>query len=110
MSISQHAQTVVPATVSSSMSRPMTRHLSATRPAVLSIVKLLFILFANLPFLRASPLGASPAFAIAKDEVKSPGDPGLWVYLGTAVALVLLGGAFAGLTIAYVVRPIGRIN
>lgn len=27
-------------------------------------------------------------------------DTGLWAYLGTAVALVLLGGAFAGLTIA----------
>ena len=31
---------------------------------------------------------------------KSPDDPNLYVYLGIAVALVLLGGAFAGLTIA----------
>lgn len=30
----------------------------------------------------------------------SPNKPTLWIYLAVAVALVLLGGAFAGLTIA----------
>ena len=30
----------------------------------------------------------------------SPDKPTLWIYLAVAVALVLLGGAFAGLTIA----------
>lgn len=30
----------------------------------------------------------------------SPTKPTLWIYLAIAIALVLLGGAFAGLTIA----------
>lgn len=30
----------------------------------------------------------------------SPDKPTLWIYLAVAIALVLLGGAFAGLTIA----------
>ncbi|KAI9769142.1 MAG: hypothetical protein M1840_004493 [Geoglossum simile] len=88
------------------MSRPITARYSAARPAVLSIAKLLFALVANLPFLRASPLSApsassaSPTFPFAAGEGKPPEDPRLWIYLSTAVALVLLGGAFAGLTIA----------
>jgi len=38
----------------------------------------------------------------ASDEPKFPEDATLWIYLGIALVLVLLGGAFAGLTIAYV--------
>lgn len=52
---------------------------------------------------------AAPMLALRKehgggdDELpKEPDDPSLWIYLGTAVALVLIGGVFAGLTIAYV--------
>lgn len=72
------------------------------RPAVLSIVKLLFVALANLPFLRAAPLTSRSSSVSVLDEVdgKDPEDPSLYAYLGTAVALVLLGGAFAGLTIA----------
>jgi hypothetical protein len=33
-------------------------------------------------------------------DTKAPEDPSLWIYLAVAVLLVLLGGAFAGLTIA----------
>lgn len=32
---------------------------------------------------------------------EDPASPSLWIYLTTALLLVLLGGAFAGLTIAY---------
>jgi len=35
------------------------------------------------------------------DEPRSPEDAELWIYLSVALLLVLLGGAFAGLTIAY---------
>jgi metal transporter CNNM len=35
------------------------------------------------------------------DEPRSPEDAQLWIYLSVALLLVLLGGAFAGLTIAY---------
>jgi metal transporter CNNM len=54
-----------------------------------------------LPIASALPL-SSPLHAL-KDDVDSPkdaSDPNLWLYLGIAVALVLLGGVFAGLTIA----------
>lgn len=67
------------------------------RPALFSIVKLLYLALANLPFIRAAPL-AAPAVILM--EGKDAQEPALWLYLGTAIALVLLGGAFAGLTIA----------
>ncbi|KAI9709424.1 MAG: hypothetical protein M1812_007701 [Candelaria pacifica] len=73
---------------------------AASRPAVLSIAKLLMVGIVNLPFLRAAPLTRSPLFSATEDEPKSSKDPTLWVYLGVAAFLVLLGGAFAGLTIA----------
>ena len=38
--------------------------------------------------------------ALEEDLPKSPDDAGLWIYLGVAIALVLAGGVFAGLTIA----------
>jgi len=51
-------------------------------------------------------LGVTKAFPIVsifeEDEGKPADDPQLWAYLGVAAALVLLGGAFAGLTIAWV--------
>jgi len=56
-----------------------------------------------LPLASAAPLGLwSRDVRVWEDEdlPKSPDDPNLWAYLGVAVALVLLGGAFAGLTIA----------
>jgi hypothetical protein len=37
----------------------------------------------------------------------SPQKPTLWIYLAVAIALVLLGGAFAGLTIA-LMGQVGR--
>ena len=75
------------------------------RTAVLALVKLVFLCLSHLPSLHAAPVD-NPMFKFFKAEEdptpKPADDPSLWVYLGTAVALVLLGGAFAGLTIAYV--------
>ncbi|KAF2719225.1 DUF21-domain-containing protein [Polychaeton citri CBS 116435] len=73
---------------------------TAIRGAVLGAAKLLM-----LPLANAAPLAflsARDASVFGKDEdlPKSPDDPNLWAYLGVAIALVLLGGAFAGLTIA----------
>jgi len=68
------------------------------RPAVLGLAKLLF-----LPLASAAPLltRGLHAFEGGEDDLpKSADSPDLWAYLGVAVALVLLGGAFAGLTIA----------
>lgn len=68
----------------------------ALRPAVLGLAKLLF-----LPLASAAPLLQARSKHDGDEELpKDPSDPDLYVYLGVAVALVLLGGAFAGLTIA----------
>ncbi|KAI9835864.1 MAG: hypothetical protein M1819_001762 [Sarea resinae] len=65
------------------------------------MVKILFILLAHLPYIRAAPLFQYGSILMADEpHSKKPDDPSLWIYLGTAVILVLLGGAFAGLTIA----------
>jgi hypothetical protein len=58
------------------------------------------VLAALIPLAQASPLPAQ-ALSHKKAEVDTE-DPELWVYLCTAASLVILGGAFAGLTIAYV--------
>ncbi|KAI6857248.1 DUF21-domain-containing protein, partial [Hortaea werneckii] len=74
---------------------------AAVRPAVLGLARLCLI-----PLASAAPLGIFSRDGSAKilegdeDLPKDPGDPSLWIYVGVAIALVLLGGAFAGLTIA----------
>ena len=75
---------------------------TASRPAVMSAVRLLLVGIASLPLMRAAPTKHAAFTAMADDEEPplSPTTPTLWIYLAVAVALVLLGGAFAGLTIA----------
>lgn len=77
------------------------RYLSQ-RPLVLGISKVLFLVLQQLPAVNAIPIHLSQYLRISDDgpEGKPPDDPSLWIYLGVAAALVLLGGAFAGLTIA----------
>ena len=72
----------------------------AARPMLLSMAKLFMLGF--LPLLRAAPQLKTPFTVFAEDEEPpmSPTKPTLWIYLAVAIALVLLGGAFAGLTIA----------
>lgn len=72
----------------------------AVRPAVLSVAHLLFGVM-NLPLLRAAPTFFAPLMINIKEDASlPPHSPRLWIYLSFAVGLVLLGGAFAGLTIA----------
>jgi metal transporter CNNM len=73
----------------------------------LRTARLVFIgLFhAFAPIVTALPMpfgGMAEAFKRDPDEdlPKSPDNPQLWLYLGIAIALVLAGGVFAGLTIA----------
>ncbi|KAK7550035.1 hypothetical protein IWX49DRAFT_554446 [Phyllosticta citricarpa] len=69
---------------------------AAVRPIALLLASLLFSAVGY-----AAPLKHhTPPVRPFEDEPKSSDDAELWVFLGTAVALVLLGGAFAGLTIA----------
>lgn len=78
----------------------VTHGYTAARPLLLSVAKLFMLGF--LPLLRAAPQLKGPFNIFAEDEEPpmSPDKPTLWIYLAVAIALVLLGGAFAGLTIA----------
>lgn len=72
----------------------------ARRPAILGLAKVLLIAIAQLPIITAAPLHG---ILLKRDELGDPDDdddPELWLYLLIAAALVLAGGAFAGLTIA----------
>ena len=70
------------------------------QPALLAIARLFAFAIAQLPFLTAAPFTLSPVTVFEEPEGKDPQDPTLWIYLAVAAGLVLLGGAFAGLTIA----------
>lgn len=81
------------------MATPLANRYVASRPVVLGLTKLLLLASAQIPLISAAPT------LVARDnghefDPKSPTDPELWLYLGVAAALVLSGGAFAGLTIA----------
>jgi len=71
------------------------------RRTVLYISKLFFLAVSSLPFSWAAPLRSYANFSHAQGlHPKDPEDPQLWLDLTVAVILVLLGGVFAGLTIA----------
>lgn len=82
-------------------SRLQTQHNGSTRLA--RVLLPLFAALARIPVSYAAPL-----LQLAKEkgdgepDAKPADDPSLWLYLGTAVGLVVMGGIFAGLTIAYV--------
>jgi metal transporter CNNM len=80
------------------MPREISNAYLSRRPLVLGLAKVLFLSLAQLPLVQAAPTYLF--HAKDEEEGKDPDDPGLWLYLGVAAALVLLGGAFAGLTIA----------
>jgi hypothetical protein len=53
------------------------------------------------PLVKALPVVQRAVQVFGDEDLpKDPNDASLWVYLGTAMALVVGGGAFAGLTIA----------
>lgn len=68
-----------------------------------SFANVLILGLMNFPLLRALALPLSSGYRASEEEGgKDPEDPTLWIYLSTAMVLVLLGGIFAGLTIACV--------
>lgn len=73
--------------------------LSLRQTRIHTLVVCLFYAFA--PLVKALP-AVRRAVGILEDEdtPKDPGDASFWALIGVAVALVLLGGVFAGLTIA----------
>ncbi|MCJ1402535.1 hypothetical protein MMC11_005755 [Xylographa trunciseda] len=82
-------------------SRPISG-VAAQRSLILSLLKLFFLGIMNFPLLGAAPTRRWPVVTLAEDDddPMAPEKPTLWIYLAIAIALVLLGGAFAGLTIA----------
>ena len=82
------------------MSSTSTNSYLTRRPMLLGLAKLAFLGFYGVTGAQAAPLGISSLFSAKEEEGKSPEDASLWLYLSVAAALVLLGGAFAGLTIA----------
>ena len=83
------------------MPAPAANRYVSNRPLILGLSKILFVALAQTPLAHAAPLFLTSFAHVQKEpEGKDPEDPGLWLYLGFAAFLVLLGGAFAGLTIA----------
>jgi metal transporter CNNM len=86
------------------MAMSATRSRAAANGSSLRTARLAFIgLFhAFAPMVTALPLGdVMQTFRDADEDLpKDSSDPQLWLFLGVAVALVLAGGVFAGLTIA----------
>lgn len=72
------------------------------RPVVLGLSKVLVLALSQVSVVQAFPLAIFRYIYDAAEEPdpKPSSDPSLWMYLAVAAALVLLGGAFAGLTIA----------
>ncbi|KAL8998343.1 MAG: hypothetical protein Q9169_002556 [Polycauliona sp. 2 TL-2023] len=64
-----------------------------------SLARLFLYAFISLPLLRAAPLRNGPLHTF-EEAPMAPSKPTLWIYMAVAIGLVLLGGAFAGLTIA----------
>jgi metal transporter CNNM len=89
------AQALVP-------TRLQTQHNGGIRIA--RVLLPLFAALASIPVSYAAPLLhlAKEKGGDGEPEPKPADDPSLWLYLGTAVGLVVMGGIFAGLTIAYV--------
>ena len=77
---------------------------STLRPAVLLLARTCFLPLASAAPLTSSLWSRRPhglhAFERDDDGPADAGDPDLYLYLGIAILLVLLGGIFAGLTIA----------
>ena len=79
-----------------------TARYDALRPAVLGLCR---ILGTGLTAVAARPLSERESHGHEPDRE----GPSLVVLLVASMALVLLGGAFAGLTIAYVLSPLARL-
>ena len=82
------------------MSHPQPLSFQARKSTTLAISKIFLVAIAQLPYVHGAPLFVTKALFHAQEEEGEVKGPDLALYLGVAAALVLLGGAFAGLTIA----------
>ncbi|KAL3421622.1 DUF21 and cbs domain-containing protein [Phlyctema vagabunda] len=72
---------------------------STARPAVLGLAKVAFLGLCQISYVSAAPLKSFLGIT-ENEDLPDPEDASLWLNLTVAMVLVLLGGAFAGLTIA----------
>lgn len=80
---------------------PSASRLFTTRPLMLGLAKLLVLTISYLPLSAGAPaLSTYIQHSSDTDNPTEPSDPSMWLYLSISAALVLSGGAFAGLTIA----------
>lgn len=83
--------------MASAMSAPRARSRAGNAMSSPVNMLLISIFHACVPLVKAVPM----PFTTAEEHLPmSPDDASLWIYLGVALALVLGGGVFAGLTIA----------
>lgn len=90
------------------MAIPSANRYLALRPVVLGSAKLFLLASTQIPLISAAPTLVSRngngnqhhVLGGHEFDPKPADDPKFWLYLGVAAALVLSGGAFAGLTIA----------
>ena len=64
------------------------------------VLRLMFVALCKIPGLLAAPVEMGLVTVLEEELPMPPNNPTLWIYLSVAIGLVLLGGAFAGLTIA----------
>lgn len=80
---------------------PSASRLFAARPLMLGLVRLIVLTISQLPVSAGAPAFSTYIHPSSDaDTPTEPNDPSIWLYLGISAALVLSGGAFAGLTIA----------
>lgn len=73
--------------------------LGTVSPSTSLAVKLVLLLSTIVPTICAAPLFHSNPSILEHEEPEAEDPAARWIYLITALILVLLGGAFAGLTI-----------
>jgi len=71
-----------------------------SRPTIIGLAKVLFLGLCRIPYAAGVPLSHFEHILLKKDEPADVEDVTFWPYLAIAAVLVLLGGAFSGLTIA----------
>ncbi|KAI9807743.1 MAG: hypothetical protein M1826_004464 [Phylliscum demangeonii] len=94
------ARKYAPGAATRAPSHPPPLRSPVIRPLLLSAGKVVAVALGHLPYIGATPLRSGVWVSSDAPGGKPADDPILWIYLAIAVVLVLLGGIFAGLTIA----------
>jgi metal transporter CNNM len=86
--------------ISAARSRPGAANGFSSPGVARANMLLVFVFHAFAPIVKALPLPFGGLVSALGEEAHPKNDASLVLYLGIAIALVLAGGVFAGLTIA----------